>query len=315
MRVPTARHRAALLSTVSVAAVACCVVAFSATPASAETSVDTTDPSAIAALVAVAAPDGAEPVDVRATGNAFETSTTNAESVIPVDPARPIEVTTDVAGREISANITLPHGLDLAAAEAAEDGTVIYQSDNDASVAIQTLESGDTRVQTVIPDRDAAHEAAFGMEGFRAVIDSAGDAGFVQDSREGAFVPVDAAWATDAAGAPVPTHYEVRGDQLVQIVIPTADTVYPIVADPTWGWRNAAWGLTLSRSETASIKDYAGASALCGTLVRNQRLSIPCWGWAGYLQLQAATANNLRPKGCLHIVVAPLPGAISHTYC
>ena len=315
MRIPTAHHRAALLSKVSVAAVACCVVAFSATPASAETSVDPTDPSAIAALVAVAAPDGAEPVDVRATGNAFETSTTNAESVIPVDPARPIEVTTDVAGREISANITLPHGLDLAAAEAAEDGTVVYQSDNDASVAIQTLESGDTRVQTVIPDRDAAHEAAFGMEGFRAVIDSAGGAGFVQDSREGAFVPVDAAWATDAAGAPVPTHYEVRGDQLVQIVIPTADTVYPIVADPTWGWRNAAWGLTLSRSETASIKDYAGASALCGTLVRNQRLSIPCWGWAGYLQLQAATANNLRPKGCLHIVVAPLPGAISHTYC
>lgn len=83
MRVPTARHRAALLSTVSVAAVACCFVAFSVTPASAETSVDTTDPSAIAALVAVAAPDGAEPVDVRATGNAFETSTTNAESVSP----------------------------------------------------------------------------------------------------------------------------------------------------------------------------------------------------------------------------------------
>ncbi|BAJ74497.1 hypothetical protein MTES_1533 [Microbacterium testaceum StLB037] len=315
MRIFTARHRAALLSKVSVAAIACCVVAFSATPASAETSVDTADPSAVAALVAGATPDGAQPVDASATGIAFETFTPDATTTIPVDPAQPIEVTADVAGREISANITLPNGLDLAAAEATADGTVVYPSESDASVAVQTLESGDTRVQTVIPDRDATHEAAFGMEGFRAVIDSAGNAGFVQNGSEGAFVPVDAPWATDATGASVPTHYEVRGDRLVQIVTPTASTAYPVVADPTWGWRNAAWGLTLSRSETASIKDYAAAASFCAALARNQRLTLACGLWSGYLQVQAATANRLRPKGCLHIVVAPLPGAISHTYC
>jgi len=315
MRTPPVRHRLGLLPTVTIAAIACCVVALSAVPASAEETVDTTDPSAVAALVADAAPDGARPVDATSTGSTFETSTADAATTIPVDPGRPIEVAADVAGREISASITLPDGLDLDAAEAAGDGTVVYPSASDASVAVQTLESGDTRVQTVIPDRDATHEASFGMEGFRATIDSSGNAGFIQDGREGAFVPVDAAWATDATGASVPTHYEVRGDRLVQIVTPTADTVYPIVADPTWGWRNAAWGLTLSRSETAKIKDYAAASAFCTALVRNQRLAVACGAWSGYLQVQAATANNLRPKGCLHIVVAPLPGAISHTYC
>lgn len=315
MRIPPVPARFGLLPKLTVAAIACCVVAFSAVPASAEDNVDTTDPTAVAALVAEAAPDGAQPVDASSTGTAFETSTADATTTIPVDPERPIEVTTDIAGREISAKIALPDGLDLDAAEAAEDGTVVYPSGSDASVAVQTLESGDTRVQTVIPDRAAMHEAAFGMEGFRAVINSSGTAGFVQDGREGAFIPVDAAWATDAAGAPVSTHYEVRGDRLVQVVTPNADTVYPIVADPTWGWRNAAWGLTLSRSETASIKDYGSASAFCAALAKNQRVAYACGFWAGYLQVQAATANNLRPKGCLHLVVAPLPGAISHTYC
>lgn len=315
MKNPTAHRRDALLSKVSVAAIACCVLAFSATPASAESRVDTTDPSAVAALVANAAPDGSDPVDARATASAFETSTADSTASIPVDPAQPIKVTTDIAGREISADIALPNGLDLADAEAAADGTVVYASDSDASVAVQTLETGDTRVQTIIPNREATHEASFGMGGFRAVIDSSGTAGFVQVGREGAFVPVDAAWATDATGAPVPTRYEVRGDRLVQIVSPTEDSIYPIVADPTWGWRNAAWGLTLSRSETASIKDYGAASAFCASLAKNQRLTYACGMWAGYLQVQAATANNLRPKGCLHIVVAPLPGAISHTYC
>lgn len=315
VKISTASHRSVLLSKVSVAAVACCVVAFSATPASAEGSVDTTDPSTVAAIVANAAPDGPDPVDAWATGDAFEASTAEAAASIPIDPAQPIEVTTEIAGRGIAANITLPDDLDLSSAEATENGTVVYPSDGDTSVAVQTLESGDTRVQTVIPDREAAHEASFGMEGFRAVIDSSGDAGFFQDGREGAYVPVDAAWATDATGAPVPTHYEVRGDRLVQIVTPTADTIYPVVADPTWGWRNAAWGLTLSRLETASIKDYAAAASFCAALARNQKLTLACGLWSGYLQVQAATANKLSPKGCLHIVVAPLPGAISHTYC
>lgn len=314
MRTPSAPRRSALARPLTVAAVTCCVIAYSAVPASAEHNVETTSPSVVAALVAEAAPDGAQPVDANSTSSTFETSTADTDTTIPVDPDRPIEVTTSIAGRELSASIALPEGLDLAGAEATGNGTVVYPSESDASVAVQTLQSGDTRVQTVIPSRDATHEAAFGMDGFRAVIDSSGDAGFIQNEREGAFIPVDSPWAVDANGASVPTHYEVRGDRLVQVVTPTAETVYPVVADPTWGWRNAAWGLTLSRSETASIKDYAAAITFCGAL-KNKRVFFACGMWAAYLQVQAATANNLRPRGCLHVVIAPLPGAISHTSC
>ncbi len=299
----------------TVTAIVTCVVAFSVAPASAASEVDTSEPSTVAALVRDAAPDGAQPVGTTATGDGFDTSAGGTDTTIPLDPTGSIEVSAVAGGREISASITLPDGLDLTTAEVSDSGTVVYVSENDSSVAVQTLTSGDTRVQTVIPDRYAAHEAAFGMDGFHAIVDDAGNAGFQQVGREGAFVPVEAPWATDAAGQPVPTHYEVRGDRLVQVVTPTDRTVYPIVADPTWGWRNAAWGLTLSRSETARIKDYAAAASFCAALAKNQRLVLACGLWSGYLQVQAATANNLRPKGCLHIVVAPLPGAISHTYC
>lgn len=126
MRTPPMRARLGPLPKLTVAAIACFVVAFSAVPASAEDNVDTTDPTAVAALVAEAAPDGAQPVDASSTGTAFETSTADATTTIPVDPERPIEVTADVAGREISASITLPDGLDLDAAKAAGDGTVVY---------------------------------------------------------------------------------------------------------------------------------------------------------------------------------------------
>ncbi|MDZ5145065.1 hypothetical protein [Microbacterium testaceum] len=309
------RHRFALLPATTVATIVSCVLAFSATSASAEGTIDTADPSTVAALVADATPDNAQAVDPSSTASGFTTSTADATTSIPNSPEEPIEVVADTGGREISASIILPNGLDLASAEAAENGTVVYPSENDASVAVQTLESGDTRVQTVIPNREATHEAMFGMEGFRAVIDASGQAGFLQKGREGVYVPVEAPWATDAVGETVPTHYETRGEKLVQVVSPTSHNVYPIVADPTWGWRNAAWGLTLSRTETARIKDYAAAASFCAALARNQRLTLACGVWSGYLQVQAATANNLRPKGCLHIVVAPLPGAISHTRC
>lgn len=315
MKLSLAYPSARLLRSVTVAAIACCVVAFSATPATADPGVDTSDAAEVSTLVAEAAPDGARSVDATPTGSSFQTSVAGAEATIPVDPELPVEITTTVGGRELSAAISLPDGLELASGEATADGTVVYTSDVDAAVAVQTLESGDTRIQTVIPDRDARHDVEFGMEGFRAVIDSSGNAGFLENGREGAFIPVAPPWATDASGAAVTTFYEVRGDKLAQVVVPSASTTYPVVADPTWGWRNAAWGLTLSRSETASIKDYGSASAFCAALVKNQRLAVACGMWSGYLQVQAATANNLRPKGCLHIVVAPLPGAISHTHC
>ncbi|MCW2700768.1 MAG: hypothetical protein JWQ45_2303 [Blastococcus sp.] len=45
-----------------------------------------------------------------------------------------------------------------------------------------------------------------------------------------------AAWAVDANGETVGTHYEIDGTTLTQVVETSAETAYPVVADPAWYW-------------------------------------------------------------------------------
>ena len=77
-----------------------------------------------------------------------------------------------------------------------------------------------------------------------------------------------APWAFDATGAPVDTHYEVRGRKVVQVVEPTADTVYPVTADPNVLWW--AWTATACAASLAPIV-FGGAAAIGTRLVRIQR--------------------------------------------
>ncbi|MEJ9209242.1 hypothetical protein [Paenibacillus larvae] len=42
------------------------------------------------------------------------------------------------------------------------------------------------------------------------------------------------AWAKDANGNDIPTHYEIRGNDLVQKVEFNENTAFPVVADPNW---------------------------------------------------------------------------------
>jgi len=293
------------------------IVSLTAYPASADEYTGTAAAEQVADQVAVAAPDNAQPVLGTLASGSVDVSAGLTEATVPVNSSDPIEVTTSVAGENLLAQISLPTGLELGDGVLTSNGTVVYSSEVDGgAVAVQTLEGGETRIQTVIPDATAQHEFEYGMDGFRASIDDQGNAVFIADGPEGAVIPIEAAWAVDANGASVATHYEARGDKLVQIVVPSADTAYPVVADPTWGWRNAAWGVTLNRSETAGIKDYAAAAGMCATLAKKYAgFAVACGVWASYLQVQAATANRRSPKGCLHVVVVPLPGAISHTYC
>jgi len=42
------------------------------------------------------------------------------------------------------------------------------------------------------------------------------------------------AWAKDANGNPVPTHYEIVDNSLIQVVDFNKDTAFPVLADPDW---------------------------------------------------------------------------------
>lgn len=45
-----------------------------------------------------------------------------------------------------------------------------------------------------------------------------------------------APWAVDANGKSVPTHYEINGTTVNQVVDTTPDTAYPVTADPSVAW-------------------------------------------------------------------------------
>jgi len=119
---------------------------------------------------------------------------------------------------------------------------------------------------------------------------------------------VGEAWARDADGAVVNTHYEIRGNSLVQVVTPTGETVYPVVADPTWEWYNAAYGAGFSKRETRDLANLGGIAGLCSSLWRWPALGAAC-GIAGFQWwTQAGLAVNA--DGCVFIAAVPAPLAV-----
>ncbi|MDP9800831.1 hypothetical protein J2S49_000907 [Arcanobacterium wilhelmae] len=47
---------------------------------------------------------------------------------------------------------------------------------------------------------------------------------------------IDKPWGVDARGVDIPTHYELSGNLLTQVVITDEKTQFPVVADPSWTW-------------------------------------------------------------------------------
>lgn len=242
------------------------------------------------------------------------TSAEGVETSVALDPEG--GVTVAAPGAETALSIELPAALPLDDGAVATDGTVVFPS-ADASgddLAVQTLADGSTRVQTVIAGADSPHAFDYGLTGFSAAVNDKGEAAFI--SADGSFVPVAAAWATDANGNAVATHYEISGDKLVQVVVPDANTTYPVVADPSWVWIGAGWGMKLTRSETSSVRNYAAAVGMCSMFAkRAPGLSVGCAVWGSYIQLQANLAQSDSPKSCLFFNVVPAPGSIWRVSC
>ncbi len=144
--------------------------------------------------------------------------------------------------------IGLPEKAETGDGLVAEDGSVSYAASDEGAASVTVITSGEgTRINTVITDASASHEYTYSLGsgeprllpdgsveiyGSEDIVDDAGQEATV----ESLLGSVDAAWAVDANGEPVPTRYEVRGQDLVQIVDFTEDTAFPVVADPSLWW-------------------------------------------------------------------------------
>ena len=116
----------------------------------------------------------------------------------------------------------------------ASDGSLVYADPNSFATVIQNEADG-VQIHTVLHDSASPTEFSYPLSGGTALLREDGgidivDAGDGQSQQ--ILAAVDAPWATDAAGNDVPTHYELNGDSIVQVVAPTPTTVFPVVADP-----------------------------------------------------------------------------------
>lgn len=77
---------------------------------------------------------------------------------------------------------------------------------------------------------------------------------------------IEAAWARDANGNDVPTHYEIRGEPLVQVVTPQCRYRLPGRRRPRWAWYAFAYGAKFNQDEARSFASIGSVAGFCGLL-------------------------------------------------
>lgn len=258
-----------------------------------------------AALIERVAPNQGEVAALVETESGW--STTDQTASIPRDSFQPITLPT---GSGNALEVSLPGDLQVGPGTAAVDGTIVYASaSGDADLAVQALEGGATRVQSVIRSATSTHEFAYTVGGGFVPAEAAdGTFWAVGFDAQGDFqaYSIGAAWAQDANGQAVDTHYEIRGNDLVQVVSPSASTAYPVVADPTWQWYSAAYGAGFSKAETRNLASFGAVTGFCAALPGPFGVACAVFGAQWFLQAQLA----VNARSCVFISVVPAPIAL-----
>jgi hypothetical protein len=160
---------------------------------------------------------------------------------------------------------------------------------------VQAFDHG-VRIQVVLNDETAPSQFVYAIgapAGGQLVL--ADNGGVLIFDAQGAFRGgLAAPWAFDSRHHPVPTHYEVHGHTIVQVVEHEGSSFeYPIVADPwlgqnlissaTWSYSSSGW--TMKVSPTAWARTW-GTSSLSYSV-----------GVAGWTELSSAYYVGTNPGG------------------
>lgn len=186
-------------------------------------------------------------------------------------------------------SISLPTEASSADGVAANNGTVVYAAGpNGVATAVQASTNA-VQVHTVIGGSDSPTQFTYPISGAIPVMRTDGGVDLQSSAstpeRQIAIGQVAAPWAVDAAGKAVATHYQVRGNSIVQIVDVTSTTKFPVVADPSisYGWLIY---VTFNRSESVriannNITDKAKYVAVVCAVIPNSVVAGMC-GMATY---------------------------------
>lgn len=236
---------------------------------------------------------------------------------IPADPT--LGVVISAKGADMT--VGLPGASDASRGVALADGTVTYSADGFSNSVI----ASDAGVQLLTTIGSSAaptrYEYAINAPKGASLQDVGGGMTAVVDSDGTPVVVILPAWAKDARGANVPTHYALEGDKLVQYVEHTnAGVAYPVVADPQFAWMGVLPTVKLNRSETYDMRYGSVPSkiALCTAMggVAGVAVAGPC---ALSLAILSAKAGAFYENGnCLQVLIGPgILGGVEYndSYC
>lgn len=254
----------------------------------------------IAGAISPAAADASDGAVVdRAVEQAGATKAAANESVrIPRRGASPVAVSNEHGQFGFSlpakgAGVGLPDGL-----------TTQYSgTDDESSIAVQPLASG-VRALIRINSEAAAEEYRFSFDGsVSSLVKNQDGSVSIIDDQGTEIGQVEAPWALDSGGREVPTHYEVDGAALVQVVEHRGGGyAYGIVADPSvWWWtKNTATCVAqvasiLVPGKAAQIAAKITKAAKTNKKVRKAQAQIKALG--GFVKAMKTVAKYVKSRG------------------
>lgn len=151
-------------------------------------------------------------------------------------------------------SIGLPAEASTSDAEITTDGVVSYAGEEEGDASVAIVATGErTRILTVIPDVAAPTEYTYPVSDATPVLREDGSVdllglsatwgpdGTLTTTSDSLLGRIATPWATDATGKSVPTHFEIRGGSVVQVIDVDETTAFPVVADPdVWWWIGTA---------------------------------------------------------------------------
>ncbi|MFJ3395365.1 hypothetical protein [Leifsonia aquatica] len=231
----------------------------------------------LAALTAATPETVAKAADVATTAtgaNAVDATVSGTNVTVPVDPSSGISL----GGADTSITVGLPFAKQANDANVETAGVVSYDNNNGSTTVPVVRDDGTLQINTVIEKAAAPKRYDYPLtipEGQSLQLSADGSAyiGTEDASSISAYIP--APWAKDANGTPVVTHFEVSGDVLTQVVDFTAETVFPVVADPQFEWYSGLPTVKTTRTETKQLAGIGagptgpgGAAKACGALLK-----------------------------------------------
>ena len=180
------------------------------------------------------------------------------------------EVPTHARGAvQVAPNARVSYDADRSTpGRASRVGTVYADANDDTDLVAQALTEQRVRHLIVLHSADAPQEHRFNLD-----LDGPADVTLTDEGGVLAVDPetgfdllyIEPPWAEDANGREVPTHFELDGDVLVQIVKHhEMRAAYPVVADPTYACGIVTCTMYLNRSETQAVaRNAPGATTFC----------------------------------------------------